>query len=50
VFQRNVFNLITPNMFAGSILDLEPGTTYEARFVMTDPDGVTGPAANATRT
>src|SRR3954447_18270631 len=29
-FQRNVFNLVTPNMFAGSILDLEPGTTYEA--------------------
>ena len=33
VFQRNVFNLVTPNMFAGSILDLEPGTAYEARFV-----------------
>ena len=29
----NVFNLVTPNMFAGSILDLEPGTAYEARFV-----------------
>jgi hypothetical protein len=41
-YQRNVFNLITPNMFAGSILDLEPGTAYEARFVMTDPDGVGG--------
>ena len=50
VFQRNVFNLVTPNMFAGSILDLEPGTAYEARFVMTDPDGVSGPAANATKT
>jgi hypothetical protein len=49
VFQRNVFNLVTPNMFAGSILDLEPGTTYEARFVMTDPDGVNGAPANATR-
>lgn len=49
-FQRNVFNLITPNMFAGSILDLEPGTAYEARFVMSDPDGVAGPAANATKT
>ena len=31
-----------PNMFAGSILDLEPGTEYEARFVLTDPDGVIG--------
>ena len=49
VFQRNVFNLVVPNMFAGSILDLEPGTAYEARFVLTDPDGVGGPAANATK-
>ena len=29
-------------MFAGSILDLEPDTEYEARFVMSDPDGVQG--------
>ncbi len=48
-FQRNVFNLVTPNMFAGSILDLEPGTAYEARFVMADPDGIGGAAANATK-
>jgi hypothetical protein len=26
VFQGNVFNLVTPNTFAGSILDLEPDT------------------------
>jgi len=50
VTQPNVFDLVSPNMFAGSILDLEPDTAYEARFVMTDPDGVNGPAANATRT
>ena len=50
VTQPNVFNLVSPNMFAGSILDLEPDTAYEARFVMTDPDGVNGTAANATRT
>jgi hypothetical protein len=50
VYQRNVFNLVTPNMFAGSILDLEPGTSYEARFVMTDPDGINGAAADATKT
>ena len=37
VVQRNVFNLVVPNMFAGSLLDLEPGTAYEARFVLTDP-------------
>lgn len=50
VTQPNVFNLVSPNMFAGSILDLEPDTAYEARFVLTDPDGVSGPAANATKT
>ena len=50
VTQPNVFNLVSPNMFAGSILDLEPNTAYEARFVMTDPDGVSGPATNATKT
>ena len=49
VFQRNVFNLVVPNMFAGSILDLEPGTAYDARFVLTDPDGVGGPAGDATK-
>ncbi len=49
IYQRNVFDLVSPNMFAGSILDLEPDTAYEARFVMTDPDGA-GPAANATKT
>jgi hypothetical protein len=31
-------------MFAGSILDLAPDTAYEARFVISDPDGVTGDA------
>ncbi|HEY1913584.1 MAG TPA: hypothetical protein VGG73_21835 [Vicinamibacterales bacterium] len=48
--QPNVFNLVQPNMFAGSILDLEPDTAYQVRLVLTDPDGVGGPAANATRT
>jgi hypothetical protein len=37
-------DVISPNMFAGSILDLEPDTAYEARFVVADPDGVTGDA------
>jgi hypothetical protein len=39
---QGVFNVVSPNMFAGSILDLEPDTTYEARFVMSDPDGFVG--------
>ena len=34
----------TPHMFAGSILDLKSDTKYEARFTMTDPDGVEGQA------
>lgn len=32
----------TPDMFAGSIFNLEPGTTYECRFALRDPDGVSG--------
>src|SRR5271170_1591420 len=39
---QGVFDVVSPNMFAGSILDLEPDTAYEARFVMSDPDGVLG--------
>jgi hypothetical protein len=33
---------VAPNMFAGSILNLEPATEYEARLVLSDPDGVRG--------
>ncbi len=29
----------TGNMFAGSVLFLEPATEYEVRFIMSDPDG-----------
>src|SRR5260221_2595874 len=39
---QGVFDVISPNMFAGSILDLEPDTAYEARFAMSDPDGLVG--------
>jgi len=42
VEQADAFDLELPNMFAGSILDLEPGTAYEVRLVMSDPDGVAG--------
>jgi hypothetical protein len=38
------FDVISPNMFTGSVLDLDPGTDYEVQFVMTDPDGVSGQA------
>ncbi len=37
------FNHYTaPNMFAGSLLNLDADTEYEARFVLSDPDGVHG--------
>jgi len=39
---QGLFDVVMPNMFAGSILDLEPGTAYEARFVLSDPDGAAG--------
>jgi hypothetical protein len=35
---------VAPNMFAGSIFDLKPGTQYEAVFTLKDPNGVTGEA------
>src|SRR5258708_3016779 len=39
------FDVISPNMFAGSILDLEPDTPDQARFTLTDPDGLIGLSA-----
>ncbi len=39
---ENAFQYVVENMFAGSIFDLEPGTEYECRFVLSDPDGVEG--------
>lgn len=38
------FSYVAPNMFAGSLLNLEPDTEYECRFVLSDPDGVKGKA------
>ena len=35
-------DVISPNMFAGSIVDLEPNTAYEVRLTLSDPDGVSG--------
>jgi hypothetical protein len=42
VYQNAQMDVISPNMFAGSILDLQPDTAHEAQFVMSDPDGVRG--------
>src|SRR5277367_5371325 len=38
------FTYVAPNMFAGSLLNLEPDTEYECHFVLADPDGVRGKA------
>src|SRR6516162_7828321 len=39
-----LFRYTAGNMFAGSILNLEPDTEYECRFELSDSDGVTGVA------
>src|SRR5947207_3826268 len=43
---ENSLQYYVPNGFAGSIFDLEPATDYEARFTLTDPDGVDGKTEN----
>lgn len=40
--RRENLDYTVPQGFAGSILNLKPGTEYECNFVMTDPDGATG--------
>ncbi|MGD0132790.1 MAG: hypothetical protein ABSE57_12120 [Bryobacteraceae bacterium] len=41
---KHFYRYVAPNMFAGSILNLDPGVDYECRFVLSDPDGVKGRA------
>jgi hypothetical protein len=43
---RDQYNMTytVPHGFAGSILNLDPATSYECEFTMRDPDGVTGQA------
>jgi hypothetical protein len=43
------YTYVSPNMFAGSIFDLQPDTEYEAQFVMSDPDGVAGDKTQTVR-
>jgi hypothetical protein len=43
------FSYVAPNMFAGSLLNLEPNTEYECRFVLSDPDGVRGKTEKTVR-
>ena len=42
IYSESRIDLIVPPMFAGSLLDLDPDTTYEVRFEISDPDGVVG--------
>ncbi len=44
VYKAVGIDYTAPNMFAGSIFDLEPGVEYECRFTLRDPDGVRGEA------
>ena len=41
-FLSGAIDYTAPNMFAGSIFDLTPATRYEVRFIVSDPDGVSG--------
>ena len=42
IVQGRQLDVTSPNMFAGSVLDLDPDTAYDVRFRVSDPDGVTG--------
>lgn len=39
---RGPGEFVAPNVFVGSLFDLEPGAEYDCRFVLSDPDGVSG--------
>ncbi|MDB5739454.1 MAG: hypothetical protein JWP16_494 [Alphaproteobacteria bacterium] len=43
-FGPNYYRYTVPPAFAGSVLSLQPDTEYEVHFVLSDPDGVTGPS------
>ena len=47
--RREGLDYTVPDGFAGSILNLQPGTEYECEFQMKDPDGITGQAAQTVR-
>ncbi|HEX5047041.1 MAG TPA: hypothetical protein VFX89_07960, partial [Gammaproteobacteria bacterium] len=44
IYAESRVDVVAPNMFAGSVLDLSPNTPYEVRLTLTDPDGVSGTA------
>ncbi|MBK5294537.1 MAG: hypothetical protein JJE04_23010 [Acidobacteriia bacterium] len=47
--RRENFDYTVPDGFAGSILNLQPGTEYECRFQLSDPDGATGETSHTVK-
>jgi len=47
--RRENLDYTVPEGFAGSILNLQPGTEYECRFQLTDPDGTSGQTVQTVR-
>jgi len=47
--RRENLDYTVPDGFAGSILNLLPGTEYECRFTMKDPDGSSGQTAQTVK-
>ena len=47
--EREHLDYVVPDGFAGSILNLRPGTEYECRFELRDPDGATGQTSQLVR-
>jgi len=46
---REHLDYTVPDGFAGSILNLKPGTEYECQFQMSDPDGIIGEAKHSVK-
>jgi hypothetical protein len=42
IYAESRVDVVTPNMFAGSVLDLDEDTAYDVRLTLADPDGVRG--------
>ena len=39
VYAESRVDVVAPDMFAGSVLDLQPDTAYEVRLALSNPDG-----------
>jgi len=47
--RRENLDYTVPDGFAGSILNVKPGTEYECQFKLTDPDGASGQTTQTVR-